>query len=123
MRKTHLYLIVLFIASMFNYYTDFGFLLNSEILIGLWLLFYAIILPIGLIYYSSNRYKIKKIRLYVFLLYLFSLFISGFDFFDFDNFEIRGDGATQYVVKIIFAICIISSFTSFLIFQIKNIKK
>lgn len=123
MRKTHLYLIVLFITSMFNYYTDFGFLLNSEILIGLWLLFYAIILPIGLIYYSSNRYKIKKIRLYVFLLYLFSLFVSGFDFFDFDNFEIRGDGATQYVVKIIFAICIISSFTSFLIFQIKNIKK
>jgi hypothetical protein len=66
-----------------------------------------------------------KISLYIFLFYLLSLFISGFDFFDFfdfDNFEIRGDGATQYVVKMIFIICIVSSFTSLLFFQIKNRK-
>lgn len=126
MRKIHLGLAILFLASVFNYYTDFGFLLNSDALICLWLFFYAIILPIGLMYYFSNRYKTEtylyKISLYIFLFYLLSLFISGFDFFDFDNFEIRGDGATQYVVKMIFIICIVSSFTSLLFFQIKNRK-
>lgn len=120
------FLTILLFSTMINYYTDFGFSLESETLIGLWLLFYAVILPISLMSYVFNKYRASldfcKTNLCVSLSYLLSLFLSSLDFLDFKNFVIRGDGATQYVVKIIFTVCFVSSFTSFLFFQIKNQK-
>ena len=121
MRKTFLYLTILLLASLYNYFTEFGFLFDTGILIGAWLFFYIVIVPIGFMYYFVNKQNSElfsnKMRIFVWFFYLLCFLISGYDFFDFYNFEIVGDGATRYVIKFIFIIFIVTSFTSFLFFQ------
>jgi len=126
MQKIYLGIVTLLLSSLLNYYTDFVFLLNSDILIFIWLIFYSIMLPIGLMVGVYIKYKstlnLFKNSLYTFMLYLISVFISGLNFLDFKNFEILGDGATRFIIKIIFTICFVSSLISFCFFQFKNRK-
>ncbi|GEM55873.1 hypothetical protein B0A58_04350 [Flavobacterium branchiophilum NBRC 15030 = ATCC 35035] len=120
--KNFYLLTILLISISINYYTNFGFLLEGN-LIGLWLFYYIFILPIGLMLFTYNVYRnsinVNKINLCVFLAYLLSILLSGLAFFDFKNLEILGDGATKYVIKIIYCIAFITSLISFLIFKYK----
>lgn len=126
MKTIYTYLIVLFISSIFNCYTVFGFLvdINSNRIQGFWLLFYAIILPVKSMTLVFNKYKafsnFHKYNLFVFFSYFFSTLISGIGFFDFKNFVILGDGATKYIIGVIYFTCFISAFSSLVIFQWKS---
>lgn len=126
MKNIYIGLTILLFSSILNYYTDFSFLLNSDILIFLWLLFYSIILPIGLMSYAFGKYKstsnLFRINLSIFLLYLISVFFSSLGLLDYKKFEIEGDGATRYVIRIILCICFVSSFLTLLFFLNKSKK-
>jgi len=126
MRIIYLYILVLFLSTIINYYIGFGFLIhvNSGNIAGLWFLFYAIVLPVKSMTIIFNKYKalsnFYKYNLFVFLSYLFGAIVSGIKFFDFKSFVILGDGPTKFVMGTIYFICFISSFTSLLIFQWKS---
>ena len=122
MKMILLLIIILIFSVLINNYTDFGFLLNYN-LTSLWLFFYVFLLPIGLMILIYNIYKnytnLNKINLYVFIAYLFSLILSCINFINFRNLEILGDGATKYVMKIIFCLSVMTSLISFLFFRSK----
>ena len=126
MKIIYTYLIVLFLSTIFNSYTVFGFLvdINSNRIQGFWLLFYAIILPVKSMTLVFNKYKafsnFHKYNLFVFFTYFFSTLISGIGFFDFKNFVILGDGATKYIIGVIYFISFISIVSSFVFFQLKD---
>ena len=109
--KFFIFLIIILLSTILNYYSEFGFLFNLGLdgLIILWLLFYCIILPISFMWFIGDKTTLKW---YIFIAYLLSVFISGIDCFDFNNFQIMGDGASRHLMIIIFFTCIISSFIS-----------
>lgn len=119
-----LYLIIVIGAVIFNYCYSFGFFCKNGDFIGIWLFFYAIILPVGAMLYVFNNYgsssNFRKNSLLVFVVYLLSVFISAFESFDFRNFEILGDGETKFIISSILIVCLISSCCSFLVFKIKR---
>jgi len=114
--KFFIYLIIILLSTIFNYYSDFSFLLDVDSLVILWLLFYCIILPIRLMWVIRDKTPLKW---YIFVSYLFSVLISGIDFFDFNKFRIEG-GQGGYIFKTIFFTCIISSFISLVVFHCTN---
>ena len=118
-------LVILLLSTILNYYTHFGFLLDLGVLLAFWLLIYCIIMPISLMACIFNEYKWhNKLKWCGFIAYLLSVFISsGIDSFDFYNFEIQGDGATKYAIRVILFTCITSLLISFLFFQIKSKRK
>lgn len=117
MRNFFLYFSILFFSTLFNYFSDLGFKLNSELLIFLWLFFYVIFIPIKLMsFFSKNDvvvFYFINIKLIFFLLYILSLFLSILTFINFDKLEILGDGATQYIVKAIIITSLLSLISSF----------
>ena len=125
-QKRYLYLLILLLSTVLNYYTDFGFLLKHEIFIIIWLLFYTIIFPISSMFYVFEKYKSTRklfsISLYVIISYLLSALLSGFNFFNFKTYVVEGDGATKFVVQVIFVVCFLSSMGSLIVFQIINKK-
>lgn len=123
MKKIFLCMIFLLLATILNYKTDFGFVFNIDLLIILWLLFYVIILPIGLMSYlfigNETKSKLYRLNTLLFFLYLLSVLLSGLDFINFKHLKIEADGETEYVLKIIFISCFIFSTISFVCFQLK----
>lgn len=119
----YLCLVILLCSSILNFKTDFGFSLNSSVLTGLWLFFYAILLPIGLLKFVYSKYRNETsfniINLSVFSFYLISLLISCLGFFNFDDLTINGDGTSVFIIKIILFVCLICSFVTFLFFKMK----
>lgn len=122
-----LYLIIVLGSVIFNYHYSFEFFLKNGQFTGLWIFFYALLLPIGSMLYLFNNYasspNLRKNSLFVFVVYLVSIFLSAFEFFDFRNFTILGDGETKFVVSSILLVCLISSCGSFFFSQIKEIRK
>ena len=72
--------------------------------------------------YASSS-KFRQNSLFVFLGYLLSVFVSAFEYFDFKNFTILGDGETKFVISSVLIVCFISACSSFFFTQIKNISK
>jgi hypothetical protein len=110
------------LIPIFNYMSFFGFFLSSyvpESLILLWLFFYICFFPIGIVYYVSKNIKFNmpwyQVKLIIFSLYIIGLYFSGCDIFDLKNAEIRGDGVTIEIVKIIYTIALSAAILSLLI--------
>lgn len=126
MKIAYVYLVILFLSTIFNYYTDFGlsFLLKSERITLLWVFLYTTILPIKIMSFVYGSYRgsvhFYQYSFFAFLAYLFNTLVSGISFFDFKNFILLGDGGTKYVVEVIYFVSFISLFSSFLFFQFKN---
>ncbi|MBW1654406.1 hypothetical protein [Flavobacterium quisquiliarum] len=130
MKIIYLYSAILFLATIFNCYTDFGFSLvsKSEKITLLWFFLYNIILPIKLMSFVYGKYKVSsnfyRYSFFAALAYMFSVLVSGISFFDFRKFILLGDGETKYVLGVIYFISFVSIVSSFLFFQVKNrIKK
>lgn len=126
MRIVYIYAVILFLSTIFNCYTDFGFslLLKSEKITLLWFFLYTIILPIKLMSSFYDKYKgsshFCKYSFFAFLAYMCSTLVSGISFFDFRNFILLGDGGTKYVIGVIYFISFISIVSSFVFFQLKD---
>lgn len=115
---------ILVLVSAFNYFTMFSLIFDVEILTFFWLTFYSVVLPIGMANYIFRNYKGKvsfiKMSFYTVLLYLLSCCFSNLYFFDFNSFKMIGDRATNYLISILFLVCVSSSFFGFIFYQIKN---
>jgi hypothetical protein len=128
MKKNYLIIILLLsISTIFNFYSDWSFLLNAEIISFLWLLFYILIIPIVLIRYAYRNTKdimgfVKKSLVFI-AFYYTSIILSSMNFFDFENFELVGDGASMYVIKLIFTISFLSSLFVFIYYSQYFVKK
>jgi hypothetical protein len=123
----YIYAVILFLSTIFNYYTDFGFSfpLESEKITLLWFFLYTVILPIKLMSSVYGKYKgfskFCQYSFFAFLAYILSALVSGISFFDFKNFILLGDGETKYVLGVIYFISFISIVSSFVFFQLKNV--
>lgn len=126
MKIVYVYIVILFLSTIFNCYTDFGFsfLLNTEKMTFLWLFLYAVILPIKLMSFVYGKYKASpnfyQYSFFAFLIYTFSALVSGISFFDFRNFVLLGDGGTKYLLGIIYFVSFVSLVGSFIFFQLKK---
>jgi hypothetical protein len=127
MKQMYLYLIIILGSVFFNYHYGFGFFFKNGEFTILWLFFYTLLLPIGSMLHLFNNYasssNFRQSSLFVFLVYLFSVFVSAFEYFDFKNFTILGDGETKFVISSVLIVCFISACSSFFFTQIKNISK
>lgn len=116
-------ILILSLSLTFNHYTDFGFSLNSDVLIILWITFYSIVLPISLImcvfYRKKNFLELSQISFISLILYLITTLLSGINFIDFQRLMILGDWATRYVISAIFLLCFFTSLLSFFLFRLK----
>jgi hypothetical protein len=127
MKKDCLIIILLLtISTIFNFYSDWSFLLNTEIVSLLWLLFYILIIPMVLVRYAyknTNDIKgfVKKSLVFI-AFYCTSIILSSINFFDFENFELVGDGASMYVIKFVFTVCFLSTLSVFIYYLIKRKK-
>lgn len=127
MKKDYLIIILLLtISAIFNFYSDWSFILNAEIVSFLWLSFYILIIPIVLIRYAYRNTKyimgfVKKSIVFI-AFYYTSIILSSMNFFDFENFELVGDGASMYVIKLIFTISFLFSLFVFIYYSIKKKK-
>ena len=110
-------------AAILNYNSGFSLLLNSEMLTFFWLILYIIVLPIGFEKYIFSKYLglelFVKNSIVLILLYFVSFLLSSLDFIDFVNFEMLGDGASKFVIKLIFILALISWLFSFLYYYFK----
>lgn len=126
MKIAYIYALILFLSTLFNCYTDFGFsfLIKSEKITLLWFFLYSVILPIKFMSSVYGKYrgfsKFCQYSFFAFLAYIFSVVVSGISFFDFKNFILLGDGETKYVLGVIYFTSFVSIVSSFVFFQLKN---
>lgn len=125
MKKGYLIIVLLLsISSYLNFYSDWSFLLNIEIVSFVWLLFYTLIFPITLIKYvyknCTELNNFIKNGLTIIILYSISIFSSSLNFFDIKNFQLSGDGASKFVIEIILTTSFLSILSSFLYYLIKK---
>lgn len=127
MKKDYLIItLLLTISTIFNFYSDWSFVLNAEIVSFIWLLFYILFVPIVLVRYAyknTNDIKgfIKKSLVFISFYYT-SIILSSINFFDFENFELKGDGASIYVIKLVSTVCFLSTLFVFIYYSIKKKK-
>lgn len=125
MKKHYLIItLLLTISTIFNFYYDWSFVLNTEIVSFIWLLFYILIIPIVLVNYAYNNTKdikglVKKSLVFI-AFYYTSIILSSINFFEFKNFELVGDRASMYVIKLVFIVCFLSSLFVFIYYLIKR---
>ena len=88
-----------------NYFTEFMFMTNYEILILLWTIINELIFPIWIIYYIYGSAKDNQQKHFIsgtiiaLCCYLLTYLIPSLDFFNFKTFSFNGDGASAYVLK------------------------
>ena len=88
-----------------NYFTEFMFMTNYEILILLWTIINVLIFPIWIIYYIYGIAKNNQQKHFIsgtiiaLCYYLLTYLIPSLDFFNFKTFSFNGDRASAYVLK------------------------
>ena len=108
-----------------NYFTDFMFALNIEILIFMWIIFNTIFFPIWMGNYFYKLAKEKKYRnqilnsIILLVAYLTTYIIPSLEYINFSTFSLNGDGASNAIMK---GIVSFGLFVTFMVLIIYNLK-
>jgi hypothetical protein len=126
MKKENLLIIILVTTfiTLVNYFTDFMFAVNIEILIFMWIIFNTIFFPIWMGNYFYNLSKEKNSKqilssLIVLVAYLATYVIPSLGYINFTTFSLNGDGASKAIMK---GILLFGLFVTFIVLIVLNLK-
>ena len=129
--KTENLLIIILVTTfitLVNYFTDFMFALNFEILIFIWIIFNTVFFPIWMGNYFYKLTKEKKYKnqiqnsIIVLVAYLATYLIPSLEYINISTFSFSGDGASKAIMKGILLFGLFVTFTVLIVlnFKLKN---
>lgn len=123
--KTENLIIIILVTTfitLVNYFTDFMFAANIEILIFTWIVFNTIFFPIwmGNYFYKITKAKNQILNSFIILVaYLATFIIPSIEYIDISTFSLKGDGASNAIMK---GIAFFGLFVTFIILIVINSK-
>lgn len=126
-KKNYTVIVLICIAIIsVNYYTDFMFMTNNELLIFIWTILNIVIFPIWITNYISTITKLNRKSNFIvssiiaIVSYLSTYIIPFIDYFNFQTLSLNGDGATKATLTGIMFFGLIVILVSSLIFHLKK---